>query len=677
MIDTHRRARHPRSRALARGAGRLLVVWAVEIAAFALLARVLPGLAVNGWRAAVWGVAVIGLLNALLRPVLLFVTLPAAVLSFGVASLMLNAATLLAAAHLVPGLSIASLATAASATLGLALLNTFVSGLLPLDPDGAVYRHLSRRLAMRRVTRQAEHDASSTARGLIVIEIDGLSRPALDRAMREGYMPTLARWIAEGSHRLRTWDCGLPSQTSSSQAGILYGDNRDIPAFRWYEKSERRLIVSGRPEDAAEIERRLVTGAGADGGLLRANGTSLCNMFTGGAGRSVMTVSTFGELRRDVRRSTDFYGYFVNPYTFARAFVLMGAAVAVELWGAASQRARDVRPRVRRGGRVALLRATSTILFRDLGIHMLLEDVFAGIAVNYTTFFGYDVVAHYAGPERAESLRVLRGIDARLAELARATSVSTRPYDVVVLSDHGQSSGTTFRQRHGSTLDDLIRALLRDGHTVRATAGSDEVLGHLDALLPHASARAQPDGRGRTSGPADTARGRDDDGEVVVCASGNLGLVYFTREPGRWTLETIASRHPGLIEGLVQHDGIGFVLVRSDQHGALALGRDGVHHLGSGRVDGHDPLAAFGPRSADHLRRLDGFPNVGDLVINSAVVATTGEVHAFEEQVGSHGGLGGPQTEAVLLHPSAWQLDGAEIVGAPEIHRLLRARLAS
>ena len=491
MSDTHHRVRTSRYRSLLRGAWRLLVVWAIEIGAFALLAQVLPGLTVTGWQAVVWAVAVIGLLNALLRPVLLFVTLPAAVLSFGVASLTLNAATLLAEARLVPGLGVASLANAAWATLGLALLNTLVSGLLPLDPDGAVYRQLSRRLAMRRVAQGGAHGASSTARGLIVIEIDGLSRPALDRAMREGYMPTLARWIAEGSHQLRTWDCGLPAQTSSSQAGILYGDNHDIPAYRWYEKAGRRLIVSGRPEDAAEIERRLLARAGADGGLLRVNGTSLCNMFTGGAGRSVMTVSTFRELRRDVRRSADFYGYFINPYTFARAFVLMVAAVAAELWGAASQRVRDVRPRVRRGGRVALLRATSTILFRDLGVHMLLEDVFAGVAVNYTTFFGYDVVAHYAGPERAESLRVLRGIDARLAELARATSLANRPYDLVVLSDHGQSAGATFRQRYGITLDDLIGTLLRDAHTVRAAAGIEEALGHLDALFPHASKHVQ------------------------------------------------------------------------------------------------------------------------------------------------------------------------------------------
>lgn len=650
------------------------MVWAVEIGAFALLARALPGLTVDGWRAVVWGVAVIGLLNALLRPLLLFVTLPAAVLSFGVASLTLNAATLLVAARLVPGLGVASIATAAGATLGLAVLNTLISGLMPLDADSSVYRHLSRRLAMRRTTRRTPRDTPPVISGLLVIEIDGLSRPALDHAIREGYMPTLARWLAEGSHRLATWDCGVPSQTSSSQAGILYGDNQNIPAFRWYEKAERRLIVSGRPADAAEIECRLLAGpAGAEGGLLRVNGTSLCNMFTGGAARSVMTLSTFRELRRDVRRSADFYGYLVNPYTFARAFVLMLAVLAAELWGAASQRLRDVRPRVARGGRTALMRATSTILFRDLAVHMLLEDVFAGIAVNYTTFFGYDMVAHYAGPERAEALRVLRGIDRQLAELARAAALSARPYEIVVLSDHGQSSGATFRQRSGLTLDQLVRTLLSDGQTVRATAGSDEVSGHLDTLLGEAVGRERPRAAAST---VDASDNPDDEADIVVCTSGNLGLVYFTRDPGRCTLEMIASRHPGLVDGLVRQPWIGFVLVRSERDGPLAIGRDGVHHLRSGHVDGRDPLAAFGPRATDHLRRLDGFPNVGDLVINSAVDPDTGEVAAFEEQVGSHGGLGGPQTEAVLLCPTTWALDGREFVGAPAVHRLLRERLA-
>jgi hypothetical protein len=156
-----------------------------------------------------------------------------------------------------------------------------------------------------------------------------------------------------------------------------------------------------------------------------------------------------------------------------------------------------------------------------------------------------------------------------------------------------------------------------------------------------------------------------------VAASGNLANIYFLGDTTRLTLEAIHARYPGLVEALVAHPGIGFVLVRSDALGALAIGRDGVHHLADGRIDGTDPLAPFGPRAADHLRRLDGFTHVGDLLVNSAYDAELDEVAAFEELVGSHGGFGGPQVRPFILAPTDLPYDGTPVVGAPAVHRLL------
>jgi hypothetical protein len=135
--------------------------------------------------------------------------------------------------------------------------------------------------------------------------------------------------------------------------------------------------------------------------------------------------------------------------------------------------------------------------------------------------------------------------------------------------------------------------------------------------------------------------------------------------------DQVEARYPGLLAGLVGHPGVGFVMVRTDE-ATLILGARGVHHLDDDRVDGVDPLAPFGPRAADHLRRLDGFANVGDLLINSVYDPDLEEVAAFEEQVGSHGGLGGPQNRPFLLHPAGLALDGELLVGAPAIHRQLQ-----
>ena len=103
----------------------------------------------------------------------------------------------------------------------------------------------------------------------------------------------------------------------------------------------------------------------------------------------------------------------------------------------------------------------------------------------------------------------------------------------------------------------------------------------------------------------------------------------------------------------------------------MAIGRAGVHHLADDRVDGEDPLAPFGPRTADHLRRIDAFAHVGDLLLNSSYDAELDEVAAFEELVGSHGGFGGPQTRPFVLAPASLPFDEEPLVGAPAVHRQL------
>jgi hypothetical protein len=162
-----------------------------------------------------------------------------------------------------------------------------------------------------------------------------------------------------------------------------------------------------------------------------------------------------------------------------------------------------------------------------------------------------------------------------------------------------------------------------------------------------------------------------------VCASGNLALLYLTGIGGRATAEEIAERHPGLIEGLASHPGIGIVLVRSASRGALAIGARGVHLLDERRVQGEDPLGPFGPLAGDRLRRLGSFTNVGDLVVVSRYERATEEVAAFEELIGSHGGLGGPQTEAFLVVPADWVAPEAPIVGAVAVNEQLRTWIAA
>jgi putative membrane protein len=658
--------------------GRILIIWVIDAVALWLLAHVLPGLELSNWQWAIWAVAVIGLLNALVRPLLLLLTMPFTVMTLGLLSVGLNAAMVLIADLVLPGFSVADLLAALWVVLGVTLINTVVTGLLSINDDESFYRNVVLRIA-RRTTPVPE----TATPGIVFLEVDGLSASMLERALNEGYMPNLKRLTDRGEYRLARWDCGLPSQTSSSQAGILYGRNDDIPAFRWYEKDIQRLMVSNRPFDAAEIHRRLSDGTG----LLAPHGSSLTNLVSGDAEHAALTMSAIWDSARGVRRrSANYFLYFLNPYSFTRTLVLMIWEILRELGQRMRARFRQPRAPSTRGGSFPLLRAATNVFLRDLNLYLLIEHMFTGTPVIYSTFLGFDVVAHHAGPGSRDALLTLRQFDDELASLRRAARPAPRPYFLVLLSDHGQSPGATFRQRYGLTLEDLVREVLEaDVRVSRPGRVEQESWGHLNALVSQAIQADTVAGRtarrvlrrrihdGYVEIQARPRERQEGEPEVVVCTSGNLGLIYFTAHPERLTLEDLSAEFPGVVERLASHEGIGFLLVHSEQHGPIAIGRRGLHYLETGRVEGSDPLEPFGARATRYLRRIAGFSNIGDIVVNSMYDPDTGEVAAFEDLVGSHGGLGGDQSEAFVLYPRDWSGEIREDSDPCEIHGVFRA----
>src|SRR3712207_836565 len=154
--------------------------------------------------------------------------------------------------------------------------------------------------------------------GVLFLEVDGLARAVVSRAIRDGNAPTLARWLHEGSHRLIGWETDWSSQTGACQAGLLHGSNDNMPAFRWWEKDRNALLVSNHPRDAMEIERRVSNGRG----LLAADGASRANLLSGDAPHSLLTMSTVLRRDRPGRIGQDYFAYFANPYNVARTLVL-------------------------------------------------------------------------------------------------------------------------------------------------------------------------------------------------------------------------------------------------------------------------------------------------------------------------------------------------------------------
>ncbi|HLM50876.1 MAG TPA: phage holin family protein [Solirubrobacteraceae bacterium] len=660
---------------------RIVVIWIVTAVTLLALSVILSDVTVEDVGVAFVAAALIGLLNALVWPLLIRVALPLTVLTLGLGVIVLNGAMVLLVSELEPGLQVSSLFAGVVVALCLTVTTTVATSLMAVDDDPFWYRNVVRRQA-RRVGNPQPTDVP----GLFFLEIDGLAHDVLLRAVRDGNAPTLARWLREGSHRLTRWETDWSSQTGACQAGLLHGDNDDMPAFRWWEKETGKPIVTNHPRDAAELERRHSDGRG----LLFSNGASRANILSGDAPHSLLTMSTALRRDRPGRIGQDYFAYFANPYNVMRTTALVIREVVSERWSAAQQRRRDVQPRIHRSFVYSLMRSWATIIQRDLQVEAVIADMYAGLPVAYTTFLAYDEVAHHSGIERPEALTTLASVDRQIGRIAAAREHAPRPYRLVVLSDHGQSQGATFKDRYGRTLDDLVREAA-DG-AVAVGGHPDEAIGFLGASLTEASSgdsrvarvvrrgsrsrtvdgAVELEPSGRTPPGAGQGDGEGKVPEVVAMASGCLGLVSFPREPGRMTLEALEERYPRVVPTLRDHPGIGFLLVRSSAHGAVALGAAGANFLDEGRVEGEDPLAPFGPNAARHVRRTDGFAHCADIMVNSAYWPEMDEVAAFEELVGSHGGMGGTQSFPFLMHPSDLELRDGELIGAEAVHRELR-----
>jgi len=627
--------------------GQLLLSWLIGAVALLVATKLVPGASDSTFRATLGAAVFIALLNAVLPPFVAALRLPYTALLgfFGV--LFVDAGMLLLASRVSSGLTIDSFWSALAVALVAAAVGVILSVLFGTNDDD-VY---SLRVVQRIARRSGERVVTDTP-GIVFLEIDGLALPVLQRAMRDGHAPAMARWLEEGSHVLVEWEPDLSSQTGASQAGILLGSNDDIPAFRWVEKERQVLMACSSPPDCAELERRHDTGSG----LLANGGASRGNLFSGGADHMILTVS-----RMEAERSANpgYRAFFANGFNVARTFVLFGWEVILEWTAAARERRRDVRPRGHRGGVYPFLRATMCVIVRDLIVYGVLTDMMKGRPVVYATFSSYDEVAHHSGLEREDTLEALRKLDQQFARIDGARRYAARPYALVVLSDHGQTQGATFKQRNGYGLDELVERNLADGG-VSGLAGGDE----QKAMVGHAAAEAT----GRKAKPEkNDVSGRD----VVVLGSGNLGLVYLMEAKGRMSVEQLSARHPDLVPALAGHPHIGWVLAHSEEHGAMVLGGAGTRYLEEDRVEGEDPLARFEPTAAQHLLRTNGFAHAPDLLIGSFYDPALDEGCAFEELISFHGGLGGSQTRPFLLFPAELPAPEDPIVGAEALHRVL------
>ena len=595
----------------------------------------------------------ISLINALLWPILTRILLPFLVITFGVGSVILNGFLLETFA---PIFNIEITGGAVFLVpISMALVTTILSTVLTIDDEASYYRSVLRDAKRKRKTETKEYP------GLIIVEIDGLAYDILNEAIDKGYMPTVKKMIDE-THNLRKWETDLSSQTGASQAGILHGNNEDIVAFRWIEKeNNNKMMECSGPDKVKVLEERISDG----NGLLVDNGASRSNLFSGDTDNVIFTLSKILNVKRFYNRA--WFSVFSNPSYFARIVVLFLSEIIFEFYSQLKHELKNIRPRITRGLIYMLVRAGTNVFMREINTSTLIGDMMIGeVDVAYSTYLGYDEIAHHSGIRDEDAWFALKGMDKQIKHLMEGNSYSPREYQFVIQSDHGQANGATFKQRYGQSFEDYVKSLLPQDMKMISIMNSNE--DHFaDVPIPFSDMIDNINNEKKRNIKLT-------DSEVIVLASGNLAMIYLTQWDYRLSYEEITSLFPEFIPSLVKNEYIGFILVKSEE-GSLAIGENGTYNLDSGEITGENPLNGFGDNIVQHLKRSSSFKHAPDIFVNSFYDSENDEVCAFEELVGSHGGAGGTQSQPFILYPRDWDVPSDEIIGAENIYRLLKENL--
>lgn len=546
-----------------------------------------------------------------------------------------------------------------------------------------------------------ERRARDDRRGLVMLQIDALAYADLRRALALGYCPTIARMLREEGYGLRRWFCGLPSATPYCQAGIFHGENGGIPAFRFYDKKARRVITCNAPHGVQYIRDRL-TSPGA-----LAGGSSYVNLLDGDAQTVAFTVAT--------RERTSVYErlggtrmallILLHPIRMARMLLQSVWEWVREEW---ERLAGELAGRVTHSeGIFPFVRILSNVIVRELQTLAIVLDAYLGVPVVYSTYMQYDELAHHFGPSSRQALADLRRTDARIREIRRMLrGTSSRPYDLVILSDHGMTPARSYRVRFGESLGATVVRMMDQAPrgsgaaTPRVLASFAEDSEYADIgpqiaeTLAQASPRRHRRWRRAMRRLRDWARSRyglreiifpekyrvNARHDVVVTYSSCLALVYFADAPEQLSLAELAhdAKRAHLYASLLAHPGIGLLATRvgADVHLESREGRAVIVGESLQVLSGANPLAPYGAEDyvVRAVRDLVSQPNSGDVVLFGAYDGY--EIVSFDDQVGAHGSAGGDQMYPFIITPPSLDVAEERMEDARDVHRVVLRKYA-
>ena len=469
------------------------------------------------------------------------------------------------------------------------------------------------------------------------MHIDGLGADSLEEALREGDMPFTQHLINDEGYAVHRYRCGVPSTTPFVQAGILYGDNSEIPSFRWWDREQRMLVQFGPRSSFKRVADKYFHGCRP----LTQDGACIAACYPAGA------KDDFGIAYQDRSYSKDersrsawnvLLPYLANPLHIGD-WAWQAAMTLVRM----AREYTEARTKGKHPARAYVIsNALEEIFVHHLTRYAVVKAMREGYSPIYSAFYAFDETGHAFGPDDPTSLQILKHVDHSISKIAQARGDR---YQVVVLSDHGQIETVPFNADGAPSVGEVIAGLL-PGFRVQEM-------------------------KGKAYGPPE-AEAR---GQVNVTCSGGLAHIYFADRDRRQGYGELTASHPDLAGALSSLEKIALVMARD--------GNRDVFLNGGSVLEGGD-LKALLARYDDEdilqeqLSRLNSFENSGDLILFGAFVE--GKQVNFENQDGGHGSIGGEQLHPFLLAKREWVIDTSRVHGAHEMHPILcalRDRLAA
>jgi len=510
--------------------------------------------------------------------------------------------------------------------------------------------------------------------------------------MRQGYAPNLKRLLVRSGWSLRPYPAGLPSATPAAQAAIFFGTKDRIPGFRWYEKQDGRVLVGSKVADVQVMRDRLPAE-----GVLR-GGHGYANIYDGGAERAIFTIAARKSqpLLEKMGGGRVALLLMLHPYRTLRIVIDSIFEYVREEWERLKGQIRGEYTYY--FWYLPFLHIGTNVVLRELQTLAVLLDIYTGVPSIYTTYNVYDEFAHHFGPGTRTAFSSIRALDRRIGEILRMIRrVPGRPYDLYILSDHGQTPSVPYRVRYGETLGDTIVNAATHGVFVMAGTGDyapqqKDVMDFLVQELEHVSAASNIATRkaGLRLGRwlrrhynlfplvAEAVR-ESTEAHIVVTYSSSLAHVYWTQPERPLSLDEIRADpvRRGLYYFLVAHDGIGCVITRvlDGAHVESLRGRALITPNGDSQLlEGVDPLLeyAHSPVERRAIAQLAAMRNAGDLILFGAYDSAADRCVCFDDQIGAHGALGGRQFWPFLLTPRGLVPEAYTIDDPLDLHPLFR-----